>query len=155
MESVARMSRKTLARDGFLNALAYVWKGDRFVIVGCDFSRVGKAEYAAALRRVCMELEADTFLLVTEIWAARARTDGMDDMMGEVAKRPGAYEAVLFHLESPDGTWMCASPIVRMEGQGPAFPMPRYWYQGPASGVFTEFIPDKKASAYERKENPS
>jgi hypothetical protein len=151
IETIARMSRKTLAKDGFLNQLAYIWKGDNFVVMGGMpiGDQASKKTWAWALRRACLMMEADTVLTVTEAWCRPVNPDIPDDMMGPVEGQRGAYEGVIFHLETLDGTWACIVPIIRVPGQGPAFPMPRFWGRGEASGTLSGFIPDKKASAYQ------
>jgi hypothetical protein len=151
VENIARLARLNLAKDGSLVQVAFLWTGPRVAIIGGRplRSQSDKAAWATIIRRACVEMGADAILTVTEVWAANApKGITQDDLIGPVQGKTGAYEAVLFHLESMDGTWMCVCPIIRAEGQAPTFPMPRHWSEGQTQGLLANFIPDKKASAY-------
>ena len=155
VEEIARVARLHLAKDGLIAQTAFIWHGNNVAILGGRplKDKVDKAAWASILRRSCIELEADTILTVMEVWAASVKGPAKDvDLTGPVEGRDGAYEAVMFHLETMDGTWMCIVPIIRSEGQGPGFAMPRHWIEGNTSGILTNFIPDKKASAYTKQE---
>jgi len=151
VENIARLARLNLAKDGYLSQVAFLWTGQQIAIVGGRglYNSTDKQAWAATLRRMAIEFKADTVLSIIEVWAAHPPRDHKpEDLLGPVQDKSGAYEAVLFQLETMDGTWTCVVPIIRSDGQGPAFPMPRYWSQGSVSGTMTNLIPDKKASAY-------
>lgn len=152
VENLARMARLNMAKDGYLSQIAFLWSGQNVAIIRSRPFKDArdKAAWAAILRRACVQLSADTVLYIMEIFAAPPPPSGaMDDMMGPVQGRTGAYEAVLFHLESMDGTWSCIVPIIRSPGQPPSFPMPRFWTKGRVDGLLANFIPDKRSGAYE------
>lgn len=153
VENIARLARINLGRDGFLAQTAFLWVGDNVAIIqGRPLkNKADKAGWATVVRRACLDLEADTILTVTEIWAAEVSGPlSGDDRMGPVQGRTDAYEAVMFHLESMDGTWSSLARIVRSPGQPPSFPMPRFWTEGHVEGLLANFLPDKKASAYKK-----
>jgi hypothetical protein len=153
IEDIARLARLNLEKDGFLAQTAFLWKGDSIAIMGGRpiETKVDKAAWGAVVRRWAVELEADTVLTIMECWAAERKGPlAPDDMKGPISEMAGAYEGVMFHLETMDGTWGCIVRIVKSEGQGPMFPMPRHWTQGHTEGLLTNFLPDKKASAYSR-----
>lgn len=153
VENIARFARTNLAKDGYLAPVAFLWTGDKVSIIGSRplSGNADKAAWAAVIRRACVEMKADTMLYLIEIYAAAVkRAPSPDDLAGPVKDMTGAYEGVLFNLESMDGNWSCIVPIVRSEGQPPSFPMPRFWAEGRVDGLLANFIPDKKASAYER-----
>jgi len=158
VENIARIARMNLANDGYLAQVGFIWTGDKVAIVGGRAMRnqTDKMAWAAILRRMVIELKADALLTVVEVWAKNttgASNIPLYDQMGPVSGMDGAYEAVMLNLETMDGTWNCLCPIVRSEGQPPSFPMPRFWSQGPTAGILTNLIPDKKASAYGRRES--
>lgn len=154
VENIARFARLNMAKDGFLAQTAFIWSGQKVAIIqGRPMEGQGdKIAWATIVRRACVEMAADHVLTVTDIWAANLgkAEAAPDDLLGEVKDKPGAYEAVMFHLESMDGTWSCIIPLVRSPGQPPSFPMPRYWNEGRVEGILANFIPDKKASAYKK-----
>ncbi len=154
VENIARFARLNMAKDGFLAQTAFIWTGEKVAIIqGRPMGSQGdKIAWSTIVRRACVELAADHVLTITEIWAAHlmAAEAAPDDLLGLVKDKPGAYEAVMLHLESMDGTWTCIIPIVKSPGQPNSFPMPRYWTEGQVDGLLANFIPDKKASAYKK-----
>lgn len=154
VENIARLARLNLAKDGFLAQTAFIWRGDKMTVIqGRPMSsKADKVGWAAIVRAACLQFEADTLLTVNEVWAAQFPGPlAPDDRMGDVKDKDGAYEAVMFHLESMDGTWSCIVRTVRSPGQPPSFPMPRFWVEGSVEGILANFIPDKKASAYKKE----
>jgi len=154
VENIARLARLNMARDHGLHQVAFLWTGDRVAIVGGRplQTKMDKMAWATILRRMAMEFNADTVLNIMEVWAAETKATALDDRMGPVKDKTGAYEAVLFHLETKQGTWMTLAPIIRVPGQPPSFPMPRFWTQGATEGILTNLLPDKDASAYKKRD---
>jgi hypothetical protein len=155
VNEIARLARTNLKNDGCVAQVAFIWTKDKIAIVGGRpmVDKTDKAAWAAILRRMCVELDAQAILTVMEVWTAIAKKDApLDDLMGPVKDKIGAYDAIMFHLETMDGTWMCICPIVRSEGQPPSFSLPRQWIHGKTEGILTNFIPDKNAHAYSKSE---
>lgn len=147
--SIARQARLNLARDGRLTQVAFIWVGNTLSIAGSRplRSKIDKVAWSAVIRRMCIEMSADAVLTVVEVWTAKRRRGApLDDIIGGVENAPNAREAVLFSLETMDGTWVAICPIIRVDGQGPAFPLPKQWMQGPTTGALFNILPDKKAT---------
>lgn len=156
VEDIVRLARLNLAKDGYLAQMAFFWKGNRVLIVGGRplETKLDKAVWTTMLRNMAIELNPDTVLTLVECWAAeRPANTPANDLRGDVKDKAGSYEGVMFNLETMDGTWFTVAKIVRMEGQGPAFAMPRQWLRATSSGIMTNIIPDKKASAYKRTDS--
>jgi hypothetical protein len=147
VEDIARRARLNLAKDGYIAQVAFLWSGDRVAIIGGMpiKTNIDKEAWATILRRKAIEMKADTLLMIMEVWGAEVPTSkyNPDDHCGPVKEMQGAYEAVMFHIETMDGTWMSMTPIIKTEGQPKTFPMPRYWSQGKVVGTFANLLPDK------------
>ena len=152
LTQLIKTARLHLAKDGHLVQVAFMWTGENVAVIGGRplYDNVDKIVWSKILRRMVMDLQADALFTMMEVWAVNVdHAPTPDDLMQAPNKNTGgAYEAIMFSLETMDGSWVAVCPIIRMEGQGPAFAMPRFWVQGQASGTMFNIIPDKNAQAY-------